>query len=102
VRSACTVQFSVATKFRWNNDTIQLAKERIADFTEHVHPLETVKAIKEDDTDNRILECAQVAKSDYIVSGNKHLLTLGQFAGMKIIKPADFVDGYKLLPSRNR
>jgi predicted nucleic acid-binding protein len=29
--------------------------------------------------------------SDYIVTGDKHLLKLGQFAGAKIVKPADFL-----------
>jgi predicted nucleic acid-binding protein len=29
--------------------------------------------------------------SDYIVTGDNHLLKLGQFAGAKIIKPSDFI-----------
>jgi hypothetical protein len=29
--------------------------------------------------------------SDYVVTGDKHLLKLGQFARARIIKPADFL-----------
>jgi putative PIN family toxin of toxin-antitoxin system len=79
------------SKFRWNEDAIKLAKERIGDFTEHVHPLEVVRVIKEDQTDNRILECAQVAKSDFIVSGDRHLLRLVEFAESKIVTAGDFL-----------
>jgi len=38
------------------------------------------------------LECAAAAKSDYIVTGDtRHILPLGQFAGMPIMKPAAFL-----------
>ena len=29
--------------------------------------------------------------SDYLVSGDKHLLKLGQYQGIKIVSPADFI-----------
>jgi predicted nucleic acid-binding protein len=39
-----------------------------------------------------ILECAQAAEADCIVSGDKkHLLALGQFRGILIVSPADFL-----------
>jgi predicted nucleic acid-binding protein len=44
-----------------------------------------------------ILECAQAAGADYIVSGDKkHLLALREFRGIPIVGPADFL---RLLPA---
>lgn len=47
--------------------------------------------IKEDPTDNRILECAVVAKADFIISGDGHLLSLGKLGKTKITNATDFL-----------
>ena len=47
--------------------------------------------MKEDPSDNRILECAEAGGSEFIVTGDAQLLKLGQFSGMKILKPAEFL-----------
>ena len=41
--------------------------------------------------DNRILECAVAAGSDYIVSGDKDLLRLGSYDAIRILNVADFL-----------
>lgn len=51
-----------------------------------------VQVVKEDPDDNKILECAMASKADYIVSGDKHLLALGSFRGIKIISARQFMD----------
>jgi predicted nucleic acid-binding protein len=35
--------------------------------------------------DDRILECAVEGEVDYLVSGNKHLLDVKEFQGIKIV-----------------
>ncbi len=45
------------------------------------NPTQTLDVIKEDPDDNRILECAAAAKSDYIVTDDKDLLRLGKYGG---------------------
>jgi predicted nucleic acid-binding protein len=50
-----------------------------------------VEAVKEDPADNRILECAQAGRSDYIVTGDKDLLRLRVFRDIAIVKIADFL-----------
>ncbi len=42
--------------------------------------------------DVKVIACAAVAKADYIVTGDKDLLILGQFNKTKIITPADFLN----------
>ncbi len=79
-------------KFGWSDEAIGVARERISDFTEHVYPLQVVRVVEEDPSDNRILECAQAAKSEYIVTGDKHLLKLGRFGDARIVRPAEFLE----------
>jgi predicted nucleic acid-binding protein len=55
-----------------------------------VTPTQAVDVVKEDPSDNRILECAAEAKSDYLVTSDKDLLRLRQFEGIPIIRVADF------------
>jgi predicted nucleic acid-binding protein len=38
-----------------------------------------------------VLEAALEGAADYIVSGDLHLLDLGSFRGIPILRPADFV-----------
>ncbi len=43
------------------------------------------KVVKEDPDDDIILRTAYDSRADYIVSGDKHLLSLGEFKGMRIV-----------------
>jgi putative PIN family toxin of toxin-antitoxin system len=79
-------------KFGWPQAEIDRALTQISRFAEHVEPTQRVDAITEDPTDDRILECAVASRSEYLVTGDHHLLKLGQFGGTKIVKPADFLE----------
>ena len=46
-------------KCGWPDEEIHKAIRQITSFTEHVEPKRRIDAVKEDPTDNRILECAQ-------------------------------------------
>ena len=43
------------------------------------------KVVREDTTDDIILRTAYDGKADYVVSGDKHLLSLREFRGIKIV-----------------
>jgi putative PIN family toxin of toxin-antitoxin system len=51
-----------------------------------------VYIIKEDPSDNVILEPANEMKIDHIVSGNEHLLKLKEFKGAKIVTAKGFLE----------
>jgi len=56
-------------------------------FTTLMHvivPKSTVHVIREDPSDNRIIECALEVKADLIVTGDKHLLALKEFRGIRV------------------
>jgi putative PIN family toxin of toxin-antitoxin system len=56
-----------------------------------VEPNVEIAAIERDPSDNRYLECAIEAGASYIVSGDQHLLELGEFRGIVILPPAAFL-----------
>jgi predicted nucleic acid-binding protein len=47
--------------------------------------------VPDDPDDNRILEWATAAQSNYIVTGDKDLLRLGSYGGIEIIQVAEFL-----------
>ena len=59
-----------------------------------VHPMETISAVGSDPDDDRILECAVAAGAEVVVSGDRHLLALGSFRGIRIQKASDFLAGF--------
>jgi uncharacterized protein len=79
-------------KFGWSQDRVDAAIRQIAGFAEHVEPKQRIDMIVDDPTDNRILECAATSSSDYLVSGDNHLLRVGQYQGCKIVTPTEFLE----------
>jgi len=107
VRSFLTGRFAHATSpdiltecMRVLQKKMHLSEERaselihlIANASETVYPVLRLDVIKNDETDNRILECAVTAKADVIVTGDKkHLLSLIDYKKIKILSCRDFCD----------
>ena len=59
---------------------------------EIVQPRQKIRVIKDDPSDDKFVECAAAAKADFIVSGDKHLLTLGAFGDIKIVSVSEFLE----------
>ena len=55
-----------------------------------VTPRGTLDAVKDDPDDNRILECAVDGRAELIISNDRHLLDLKQYAGIPIVGSVDF------------
>ncbi len=78
-------------KFHWNSYEITEVIKGIGYFARIVTEERIIRAIKSDVSDNMVLEAAIAAKADFIISGDKkHLLSLKEFDGIKIISAADF------------
>jgi uncharacterized protein len=67
-------------------------RETLEEAARTVHPAVQLDVIKEDPADDRILECAVSAGSDYIVTGDKDLLRLGRYDSIRILTVADFFE----------
>lgn len=78
-------------KFGRSEERLAETEEWIRSFTRLVVPKEALDIIKEDPPDNRILECAEAAGSEFIVTGDKDLLRIKRHGGVRIVKVADFL-----------
>jgi len=50
-----------------------------------------LRAIAEDPTDNKIIECAVAGEADYIVSGDRHVLDLLRYRNIAVVTPNNFL-----------
>jgi uncharacterized protein len=60
-------------------------------FANYVKPAEALMVVRADPDDDRILECAAAARSDYLVTGAKHFLKMGSHRGTQIVKATEFM-----------
>jgi len=74
-------------KFGYTDEEVNTFIDTIISFSLVVNPDIKIEIIKSDPDDNKILECAIASGASYIVSGDKHLLDLSEYSGIKIIKP---------------
>ena len=79
-------------KFDWFDWQISELVEDIRSITTLVTPGLTLTVIKDDEPDNRLLECAIEGRAQYIISGDeRHLLPLKEFQQIKILSPSQFL-----------
>lgn len=69
-------------------------------FATLVHPAEHLDVITEDKPDNRVLECAVASGATMIVSGDSDLPRLGEFRGIRIVSPREFLVSVGAGPAR--
>jgi len=82
------VQKVLRNKFNFSGEELAYLS-RLGIFVE---PQIKVDKIKNDPTDNKILECALEGRADYIITGDKkHLLPLKKFKNIPILSPQDFL-----------
>ena len=78
-------------KFHVAEEDVRDLRRELLGFAKHVTPAEALDAVPRDETDNRILECAVAAGSGTVVTGDQHLLSLGNFRGIRIQRVGEFL-----------
>lgn len=79
-------------KLGYRSNDIALVLQAIRGLRVFASPAQTLSVIKDDDADNRLLECALEGAAQYIVTGDqRHLLPLQQFEGTRLVSPSAFV-----------
>jgi putative PIN family toxin of toxin-antitoxin system len=56
-----------------------------------VNPKTRFSLVTADESDNRYFECAIEGGAEYIVSGDRHLLDIGVYRGIRVLTPAVFL-----------
>ncbi len=69
------------------SDTLEfvLAYSSIYEPKEHLN-------VTSDPKDNKFIECAVEAKAKFIITGDKKLLAVGRFRGIKVVAPENFLE----------
>jgi putative PIN family toxin of toxin-antitoxin system len=67
------------------------ARRSVVNFSEVVAITGQLKVVVDDPDDDKVIECAVVGKADYIVTGDRHLLALGQYGNISIVKATQFI-----------
>ena len=60
-------------------------------FARHVTPAKRLRVVRSDADDDKILECAVAAGSEIVVTGDAHLLSMGDFSGIRMQRVAEFL-----------
>lgn len=78
-------------KFKFSQELAQAAVAEVRSFSGLVEISGTIKAVPDDPDDDMVIECAVVSSATHIVTGDKHLLALGNYQGILIVKATEFV-----------
>lgn len=81
----------LARKFSKDAEELSRAAIFLSNLAHVVRPKTKLKVL-EDDPDNRILECAIAGKADVIVTGDKAMLALREYQGIRIITLRRFIE----------
>ncbi|MCP4425578.1 MAG: putative toxin-antitoxin system toxin component, PIN family [Chloroflexi bacterium] len=74
-------------KMAWSESRTQQFVDVVRELAELVEPTITLDVVPDDETDNRIVECAVVGEAGLIVTFDKDLLRLKSYETIGIITP---------------
>lgn len=80
----------LSSKFSRDKEALSHVAVMLSELGELVNPIKKIKVFK-DDPDNRILECAIHGKADVLVTGDKEMLQLREYKGIKIISLKEYI-----------
>lgn len=85
------ILIKLGKKFLFPQLELNKIKEALDTYSQKYIPNKKVTVCK-DPQDNFLLELAEEAKADYLVSGDKLVLALKEYKNTKIISPREFFD----------
>jgi putative PIN family toxin of toxin-antitoxin system len=77
--------------FGFSENHIQAVLYELRGMAENVDITGDLHVVADDPDDDMFVECAVVAGATWIVSGDHHLLDLGQYKDVSVISAADFL-----------
>ena len=78
-------------KFKLDAEETRYILLDLAGFTIPIEVTQYIQAVHGDPDDDKFIECAVSGNADYIVSGDRHLLQMKEYAGIKICNASDFL-----------
>jgi putative PIN family toxin of toxin-antitoxin system len=78
-------------KFGISAQFVQTVVSELTAVAEWVEPTKHLEVVDDDPTDNQFIDCAVAANVDYLVTGDSHLLKLGQYGNTRIVNADAFI-----------
>lgn len=78
------------TKLNFSSTETTNTFEDLRGFLRIIKITNTLKVIDADPDDDKIIECAVVGSATHIVTGDRHLLSIGSYQNIQIVTAADF------------
>lgn len=81
----------LATKFKRGREAISHTAIYLSSLATLVNPTDKIQ-ILQDEPDNRIIECALCGKADAVVTGDKAMLKLEKYEGIRIMSLKEYLE----------
>jgi putative PIN family toxin of toxin-antitoxin system len=81
----------LAARLERQRSSLDQAMTLYAGLAGSVTPDAVPRVVPGDADDDHVIAAAVAARADLIVSGDRHLLTIGQHRGIRIVTPADAI-----------
>lgn len=89
------IHAALEMKFNWSRAEVD---EGLATYSLDLMPVQAVGIIQgvcRDPKDDVIIECAVIAGANFIVTGDKDLVAVRQYQGIRIVTPREFLDEFE-------
>ena len=81
-------------KFHFDESRIRAAVYQIRQYTERVEIARILQVVKDDPDDDKFVECAIAGNARWLVSGDQHLLDIGEYQGISIVTAENFLSAF--------
>ncbi|MBI4755854.1 MAG: putative toxin-antitoxin system toxin component, PIN family [Betaproteobacteria bacterium] len=81
----------LASRLAQQRSSVEQAIGFYGELAISVSPLTTPRVVPGDADDDHVIAAALAAKADLVVSGDRHLLSMGSYEGMSIVDAAEAV-----------
>jgi putative PIN family toxin of toxin-antitoxin system len=81
----------LARKFSRDAEELARVALLLSETAETVRPRARLRVVR-DEPDNRVVECAVASHADLLVTGDKELLSLGEYRGVRIVSLRDYLE----------
>jgi putative PIN family toxin of toxin-antitoxin system len=79
-------------KLKYEIERATALVQEVIHYSQLVTLTNTLKVVDADPDDDMVVECAIIGNATYIVTGDKHLLSLNSYQNVTILKATDFLD----------
>jgi len=78
--------------YTYSNERVEAHIADLAALAEQISDLPDLRVVPLDQKDDVIVATAVKARAGYIVTGDRHLLVLGTYEGIRMVTPRQFLD----------